>query len=439
MKLSVISRYLLAPALIAGAVAISTLIPEAKAHFTTIGSYPATVCPGALGGASEKIALPAKNLPVRVISGKTAILKLQKSMMLAGSSAPIFVGGNSGSEVAFETIPGSTMAVAVCGVGGPDQWFLGGSAGVTSQSVLEMVNSGLSDSNVQIFPFNSKAALAPIAITIKANSDRQMRLASIVPGDESIALHIVTNSGRVTSFLLDHRRSGLKDLGASFISPVDAATKTSYIAGLYGSATSAKTTSTSMMRFLVPGNVNANVHLTIFSGDGTFTPIGFDSLGLAHQRVIDVRLPTIALVAPFGIEISSDQPVLAATLTQISSGGGDFAWANQLTPISRFRINLGGAKGKFLFIGDSLAINAQWTDSKGRSRKILISGNTSALWSPGDPLGLVTFTPATKRPIYGGAILLNATGGLNYLPLLANQLVRGAHEPIADIRTLTRN
>ena len=435
MKLRVFTRFLLGPVLLAGAVAIATLVPEAKAHFTASGSYPATVCPGALSGASEHIALPAKNLPTRIISGKTATLKTQKSFTLAGSSAPIFVGGNSGSEVAFETIPGSTMAAAVCEVGGPDQWFLGGSAGVTSQSVLELVNSGLSDSTIQIFPFNSKAALAPIAITIKANSDRQIRLASIVPGDESVALHIVTNSGRVTSFLLDHRKSGLKELGASFVSPVAAATKKSYIAGLYGTASSTKST----MRFLVPGNLNANVHLTIFSGDGTFTPIGFDSLEIAHQRVVDVPLPTIALTAPFGIEVNSDQPILASTFTRISSGTGDFAWANQLTPISRFRVNLGGVKGKFFFIGNSLAVTAQWTDSKGRAQKRLITGNTSALWSPGDPLGLVTFTPVTKQPIFGGAILLNSTGGLSYLPLLANQLVLGAHVPIADIRTLTRN
>ena len=193
------------------------------------------------------------------------------------------------------------------------------------------------------------------------------------------------------------------------------------------------------MRFLVPGNLNANVHLTIFSGDGTFTPIGFDSLEIAHQRVVDVPLPTVALTAPFGIEVNSDQPILASSFTRISSGTGDFAWASQLTPISRFRVNLGGVKGKFFFIGNSLAVTAQWTDSKGRAQKRLITGNTSALWSPGDPLGLVTFTPLTKQPIFGGAILLNSTGGLSYLPLLANQLVLGAHVPIADIRTLTRN
>lgn len=435
MRLAGFSRSFIAPALIAGAVALVTLIPQAKELLTTNGSYPAVVCPGALAGSSEQITLPATNLLVRTISTKSTVFKRQKSMILPGSSLPILVSGNPGSEVAFESISGSNIAATVCEVGGSDQWFIGGSAGVTSQSILEIVNSGLSDSTVQIFPFNSKVALAPISITVRANSDRQIKLAAIVPGYESVALHVVTESGRVTSFLLDHRKSGLKDLGSSFVFPVVAPTRTSFIAGLYASPTKASST----MRFLVPGNISANVHLTIFSGDGMYTPIGFDSVSVPHQKVLDLPLPKLALSGPYGIEVSSDQPILAATLTRTSAGGGDTAWANQLTPISRFRINLGGRHANFFFIGKSLALNAQWRDLKGNSQKILITGNSSALWSPIDSLSVVTFTPLTKVPIYGGAILSSSTGGLTYLPLLANELVLGAHQPNVDIRTLARH
>lgn len=433
MRLAGLFRSLIAPALIASAVAIASLIPQAKEFLVTNGSYPAVVCPGALAGSSEQIALPAANLLVRTISTKSTVFKRQKSMIMPGSSLPILVSGNPGSEVAFESISGSNIAATVCEVGGSDQWFIGGSAGVTSQSIVEIVNSGLSDSTVQIFPFNSKVALAPISITVKANSDRQIKLAAIVPGYESVALHVVTESGRVTSFLLDHRKSGLKDLGSSFVFPVAAPARTSFIAGLYASATKARST----MRFLVPGNIRANVHLTIFSGDGMYTPIGFDSVSVPHQKVVDLPLPKLALSGAYGIEVSSDQPILAATLTRTSAG--DTAWANQLTPISRFRVNLGGRHANFFFIGKSLALNAQWRDSKGNSQKILITGNSSALWSPIDPLSVVTFTPLTKVPIYGGAILSSSTGGLTYLPLLANELVSGAHQPAVDIRTLARH
>src|ERR1035437_2368511 len=239
MKLVEIPRMLIAPVIIASAVAITILLPQAKAHLEITGSYPAVVCPGALGGATMKISLPTSRLLTRTISGKNTNLKLEKSNAILGSSAPTFISGSPGSEVAFESISGTSTADAVCDVGGVDQWFIGGSAGVTSKSLIEIINSGLSDSSVEIYPFNSKVAIAPIAITVKANSDRKISLSSIAPGDELVALHVVTDSGRVTSFLLDHRNSGLKDLGSSFVTPVSAPATTCFIAGLFASAESA--------------------------------------------------------------------------------------------------------------------------------------------------------------------------------------------------------
>ncbi len=423
------------PALIAIAVAIATLTPEVRSHQILDGSYPAVSCPGAIGGGSERISLPAKNLYSRLVAGESATLKVRNSTVINGSIAPTYIGGNPGSEIAFLSIAGASTADAVCEVGGIDQWFLGGSAGVTSQGVLEIINSGLSDSMVQIFPYNSKIALAPISMTIKANSAQNIPLATLVPGDESIALHVVTVSGRVSSFLLDHRKNGLNDLGASFVTPVEAPTTTSYISGLFGSATKAA----SSMRFLVPGNISANVHLSIYSGGGVITPVGFDSLTMAHQRVIDLPLPKISLSTPYGVEVTSDQPILVSTLTKTTVGGADFAWANQLTPLSNFTINLAGAAAQFFFMGRSLAIRAQWIDSKGKANTAVITGETSAGFHPLGALYGITFTPLTKVAMYGGALISNSDGGLNYLPLLANQLISRGQLPIVDIRTLARH
>ncbi|MEI6294606.1 MAG: DUF5719 family protein [Actinomycetes bacterium] len=435
MKLRNLLVALLPPLLIATALTLSTLIPEARARIVLDGSYPAVVCPGAISGGSERISLPAKNISTRFVAGSSANLKVQKSTVITGSSAPTFVGGNPGSEIAFLTLSGASTADAVCEVGGIDQWFIGGSAGVTSQGVLEIINSGLSDSLVQVFPYSSKVALAPISVKIKANSAKDLPLASLVPGEESIALHVVTESGRVSSFLLDHRKNGLSELGASFVTPVEAPAKSSYISGLFGSATKA----TSIMRFLVPGNISATVHLTIHSGGGVITPLGFDSLTVAKGRVVDLPLPKISLSTPYGIEVSSDQPIFASILTKRTSGGVDFAWANQLTPIANFKINLAGASGQFFFMGHSVAIKAQWIDSKGKANTAVITGDLSAAWHPTGPLTGITFTPLTKDTVYGGALISNSDGGLNYLPLLANQLISRGQIPNADLRTLARH
>ncbi len=426
---------LLAPLFIALAVAVSTLVPQAKEHIVFNGSYPSVVCPGALGGGTEEISLPTKNLSTRTVLGKSAILKVYKFLSITGSSAPTLISGNPGSEIAFESVAGTGIADAVCEVGGSDQWFIGGSAGVTSQGVLQIINSGLSDSTVQIVPFNSKVVLAAFSITVKANSSRNIPLASIIPGEESVALHIVTISGRVTSFLLDHRRSGLHDLGASFVSPVSAPATVSYIAGLYGSTKGVSST----MRFLVPGAVNAHVHLTVYSDGGTFTPIGFDSLQIFHQRVVDLPLPRLSLSKPFGIEVTSDQPIFAATITQSTLGGKDFSWANQLLPISNFAVNFAGSKVGFFFMGKSLSVLALWRDERGRSRRALITGDSSAYWQPSGLLSGITFKTRSRAPIYGGAILTRAAGGLSYLPLLSNGLISRARAPMADLRVLTRH
>ena len=426
---------LLAPLLIAGAVAVSTLIPQAKVLLVSDGSYPAVVCPGVHKGGSEVISLPTKNLSTRKILGNSIMLKVQKTMLISGTNAPTLVSGNPGSEIAFVSTLGTNTAVAVCEAGGSDQWFIGGSAGITSQGSLHIVNSGLSDSTVQIFPYNSKVALGPFSFTINANSAKNLALASLVPGDESVALHVVAVAGRVSSFLLDHRKNGLHDLGSSFVAPVSAPAAISYIAGLYGSTRKA----TALMRFLVPGNINAVVHLTIYSDGGTFTPIGFEALRVSHQRVVDVPLPSLSLTRPYGIGITSDQPIFAATLTRTTAGETNFSWANQLTPISSFRVNLGGAKAQFFFIGKSLALRAQWNDTKGRAQSALISGDSSALWSPTEALSGITFRPLSKAPIYGGALVTNSVGGTNNLPLLANMLISRAQLPVADLRTLTRN
>lgn len=434
MKLNQVISAILAPTLIAGAVALSTLIPEAKALLAVNASYPAVVCPGTASG-RVLISLPTKKLSTRVILGKLAKLKVQNTMTIKGASAPTLVSGNPGSEIAFLSNTGSTNVQAVCEVGGADQWFIGGSAGVTSQGTLQVVNSGLSDSTVQVFPYNSKIALAPISFTVQANSAKSLAIASLVPGDESISLHVVAVAGRVSSFLLDHRRNGLHDLGSSFVAPVSTATRTSYIAGLYGSTTKAK----SMMRFLVPGSVNATIHLTVYSEGGSFTPVGFDSLSVTHQRVVDVPLPALYLNRPYGIGITSDQPIFAATLTRSTEGGTDFSWANQLSPISTFRVNFAGSRARFFFIGKSLAIRAQWNDAKGHAQNALITGESSVLWSPSGALSEITFRPLSKSPIYGGALVTKSVGGFSNLPLLSNTLISRAQAPVADLRTLTRH
>src|ERR1700685_2383039 len=135
MRLVDTPRAIIAPAIVAIAVAIATVLPQVKATVKVTGSYSAVVCPGALAGATMKITLPTSRMLARNVSGKSTNLRSEKLNVILGSSAPTFIAGNPGSELAFESISGASTAAAVCDVGGADQWFIGGSAGVTSKSI----------------------------------------------------------------------------------------------------------------------------------------------------------------------------------------------------------------------------------------------------------------------------------------------------------------
>ena len=433
-------QMLLAPVLLLIVSLIAVSVPQTKQVLSVSHDYPPVICPGALSGGTQIISLPAKNLQIRGVGSKSSKLSTTPLTQLGSNSNPTYISGNSGSEIAFNTIAGSIGAAAVCSVGGPSEWFIGGSAGVTSAGVLNIVNSGLSESSVMIYPFTSKVALAPIPVKIKANSDSKISLSSIAPGESSVALNVVTQSGRVTNFLLDHQKQGLRELGASFVNPVFSPTKKVFIGGLFN-ATGKNASSSHLMRFLVPGSINANISMTVYSGDGSFTPVGFDQLSIAHQKVIDIALPTFNASSPLGIEINSDQPLFASVLTYPQArGGSDYAWATQLSPISKFALNLAGNSASFVFMGQQVSLGLSWQGANGKTQRASLDSPDVAVWKPTGTIRGLTITPRVKTPIYGGAVLTNSGGNsLNYLSLLANQVLAGASLPTLDIRTLTHD
>jgi hypothetical protein len=440
IRLNFSFRMLLGPALLLVISLVAMLVPQTKQALTISHDYPAVICPGALSGGTQIISLPAKKLQIRGVGSKSLKPFTTSLTQLGSNSNPTYVSGNSGSEIAFNTIAGSISAAAVCSVGEPVEWFIGGSAGVTSSGVLNIVNSGLSESSVMIYPFTSKVALAPIPVKVKANSDSKIPLSSIAPGERSVALKVVTQSGRVTSFLLDHQKQGLREIGASFVNPVFTPTKTVFIGGLFN-GTAKNASSSHLMRFLVPGSINANVSMTLYSGDGSFTPLGFDQLSITHQKVTDIELPTLNISSPFGIEITSDQPIFASTLTNPQPRGGrDYAWATQLSPISKFGLNLAGNSANFVFMGKQVSLELSWQGANGKTKRAILNSPDVAVWKPTETIRGLTITPRVKTPIYGGAVLMNPGGtSLNYLPLVANQVLAGASLPTLDIRTLTHD
>jgi hypothetical protein len=349
------------------------------------------------------------------------------------ASDPLLVDSNPGTSFAL-TNSANGIGVVTCKAGNPDEWFVGGSGGLTSKAQLDIVNSGLSPATVDITGYSSKQVLPVVSVSIPANSDRILPVDALVPGDDSVALRVVTRAGRVTSFLFDQRKKGLSSLGSDFVNSQQGPATRLIIPTLMQSSNGKVTSS---IRILVPGNLDANVKLIVNSGDGSFTPLGFDGRTVTHGKVFDIPLQDLTSTTPMSIFIESDQPVVASALSALAKG--DFAWATPVAPLSDISLNFTGLSPRFVFTGATIDVAVSWKNSSGKIMRSHISGSDIAFWNPGNSgIRTIAFHTDSKSGIYGGVIIRNSDGSkLAYLPLSAGAVLERSTLPIVDVRSLS--
>lgn len=415
------------------AFSISYAVPAAQNFGKSQSAFPASVCPSKLGDGTTTAFLPKYKSSVRHVAKKSISFYKSLSSTENISSNALLVEGNPATSFVLNN-SGNGIGAVLCQSGNADQWFVGGAGGLTSKDQLDIVNSGLSPAQVDIIGYSSKQVLPVISLVVPANSDRPVLLDALVPGEDSVVLHVITRAGRVTSFLFDQRKKGLSSLGTDFVNSQDTPSKDLVIPALMQSS-NGKVAST--IRFLVPGNLDANVKLTINSGDGAFTPLGFDGRLIPHGKVIDIPLADLTSSTPMSIHVESDQPLVAAAFTSLQ--GADFAWAIPVSPLTQLSLNFTGLNPKFVFTGSSIDVAINWKSASGKSMSAHVTGSDIAFWNPGTAgVRTISFTSKTRNPVYGGTILRNSSGSqLAYLPLGAGAVLEKSTLPIVDVRSLS--
>ncbi len=426
-------RILAITAILLVALAISYAAPAAQNFGKSQSAFPATTCPAKLGDGTSTAFLPKSKTAVRHVAKKS--LKFYNSQGSTENilSSALLIDSNPGTSFAINTSANGLGSV-ICDSGSPDQWFVGGSGGLTSKAQLDIINSGLSPAVVEITGYSSKTVIPKVTVTVKANSDRTVFLDALVPGEDSVVLHVVTRSGRVTSFLFDQRRKGLAALGSDFVNSQAEPQRKLVIPTLMRSSNG---NVSSTLRILVPGNLDANVKLTINSGDGAFTPLGFDGRTVPHGKVLDIPLADLTSTTPMSIIIDSDQPVVASALTRLT--GGDFAWATPVAPLNTVALNFTGLSPQLVFTGTDINVGITWKNLNGKKLRTRVTGSDIAFWSPGKGgIKSVTFTADVKKPVYAGVILRTSSGRIAYLPLSAGAALEKSTLPLVDVHTLSR-
>ena len=408
---------------------------------STVKSYPATVCPGNLSGGTSTSVLPSSETLVRSIpSTKNTLSKAKTTFYL--SPKPLLVDGKNETSINVTRSKSKALATTICAINESEQWFVGGAGSVVSKSSLQIVNSGLSTSVVDLFIYTPNGVSPVNSIRVSKNSSKKIYLDTLAPGENSVVIKAITRSGRVTMFLYDQRQRGLQNLGSDFVSQSASPEKRLVIPAINNVALSGRST-TQLLRILAPGSVNANVRAKLVASDGTFAPIELDDKVIKGGKVTDIVFKPVLLAKNFSLVLSADQPIVAAVKSAGTfDGANDFTWSTpsqELKKLQGLVLNLGSLRPQVVFQGKNIEVNVEWTGMDRKVYKKTITGNKEndiASWSPKS--GVISAKFSTKNnQIYGG-IIFKEKQGLSSLPLQAGAQLESSAIPILDARIISR-
>lgn len=416
------------------AVHIAHLLPQTNSVSEISQSYPATVCPSAVSDARATDLFPNKSSLIRAIDRPQADLKRNGQGSYLQNSGAIYQEGNPVNTIQIQSKLNRWTAALTCDVGSTVAWFVGGTANVTSQNKLILVNSGLGDAIVDVTSFSENGPTATVPVTVKPSSEKVIRVDSFDPGSNRLVLRVETRSGRVTTYFLDERVRGLNNIGGDFIAPIENAAKEIVIAGLpvkYGSTAKA----IHKLRIMTPGNLDADVNVEVISPEGVFIPVGFSDISLKSQQVRELDLSEVDLGSKtFALKIEATQPVVAAVLTEAKTGSvSDFMWSTASQPFGNVSYNLYGLEPMISLVGERILVNVAWRNNRGRELEKTLIGEEVLNWKVPSGARLISIT---NQSGVKGAMNWISRDGITRLPLQQGANLESSKRPVADIAVI---
>lgn len=413
---------------------IAHLLPQSSSTSIVTQSYPATACPGGVSGAQETALLASKNIEIRNINQPNVELKKNGSGSYPLNRGAILVAGNVANTNVIMTRSGKWTSAATCTISGPVNWFVGGTANVTSQSKLILINSGLSDALIDLTAYSESGSSQSLPVTVRASSEKVVRIDSLSPGSERIVLKVETRSGRVTSYLLDERVRGLSNIGADFVPAISEAGRELVIAGLsvkLGSNSSIKHT----LRLMSVGEVDASASVEIISPDGVYVPVEIGEISLNAREVTDIDLSGVDFGSKtFALKINATNEIVASVLSEVKSGSiSDFTWSAPSRSFNTVNFNIYGLEPVMSFVGERIILSISWRDRQGRGNSELIRGDEIVNWRVPPNARLMTIN--STNPVVA-AMSWKSGDGVARLGIAPSTNLESATKPVADIAVI---
>jgi len=416
---------------------LANLVDATTSSKTYTESFPAVVCPPTLAGLSSQISLGSTKTQFQRLQDRTAKTSAVKLLRLPVIADSLLVNSEATTPVVWQSRAGRWGGAVLCVGPVTSQWFVGASADVTTKGRLVVINSGLSDSIVDIQSFSENGKQQLQTINVKAKNYSVLAVDSFAPGDKALALLVEPQSGRINSFMLDEQGQGLRSIGGDLINSVSSASKSITIPAiptqkpLRGQTISQGHT----IRVLAPGQVDADITVEVLSTDGVFIPVGLNSRLISAGQVTEFVLKPEVSSEAFAIRINATEPIVAAVKTRITaSGKSDYVWSTPAPELSKSTMAITGLSPLIVFAGEQINVSIDLTLVNGKTVSKSVVGNDIVTWKPPSSARSLTITKVNKGS-FAGAIV-TSVNGIGYFPFAIGSELAKIEIPDSNIQVL---
>lgn len=430
-----ISRPFVFIAALLGAIGIASVLSVTATKTSYSQSYPAVVCPPTLSGLSAQISLSSKKTPFQRLQVRTSKTSPVKELRLPANKDSLVFETEGVAPVVWQSKAGVWAGGAVCTAPAASQWFIGGTADVTTRGQLIIVNSGLSDAIVDVETFTENGKQPLRIITIGSRNYTFIPLDSLAPGDKSLVVNVAPRSGRVNAFMVDERGKGLKAIGGDLVNYASGSSTNIFIPAIPNRISQSSKPATHIVRILTPGEINASATIEVLSADGVFVPVGLTSRTINPGIVTEFELDPKIASKVMGIRITSTEPVLASVKSTVTvSGRSDFVWSTAAPQLAPLTMAITGLNPLVSFVGEDINVSVDVTLTDGKVIQRNIKGSDIATWQIPSSARSISITKVGTNT-YAGA-LVSSVNGYGYFPMAPGSLLTKVEVPDSNIRVL---
>jgi hypothetical protein len=400
-------------------------------------NYPVVVCPPTLPGLASQVSVSGKKTKYRYVASKKTTMSPTGFARLPIVKDAILIDAVGVTPTIWQSRSGSWAGGTLCSGPISSQWFVGGTADITSKGRLLIVNSGLSEAIIDVSVWSESGSQAIKVLTVPARSYSVQGLDSLAPGERMPVVHVSTRAGRVNAFVVDEQGKGLRALGGDMVNSVTDPAKLQVIPAIpnQNSKKNKSKKSEYVLRVLAPGELDARISAEILSADGRFIPVGLNQRSIQKGIVTEFTITPNLSASAFALRITSDEPIVSSIFSRVVvSGRSDFVWSTPATPLQEMSIAVTGLTPLFVFAGDNIDVTIDTRLSNGKHKSARVKATDIAAWRVPNSARVVTIVRTSKN-VTGGA-LVSSLNGYGYIPLTPGSVLTKAAIPLSNIRVL---